>query len=298
MEIAHLKEFCVLAEKLNFSEAADLMYVSQPALSKHIKSLENELGAKLFLRSSKQVSLTEFGKRYLDYADRILGEYEKSEKWRQDFMKREKSTVRIGLPESQELYEVTRHFQKFGKRFPEYHIETVEMPSYSLRQSFEQGELDMFLVGMTIDTDLSRQPFEYVEAAKGCIKVLLRSDHRLAGRAYVTVEDLENERVVIPPHNTVFEQFIEDEFERIFPNKKEFLYSGYNMAITLVETGACVALLQEEALKSRALGEMKVLELKPAICYTRGLGYRPEALNEAERKYLEFAIELLKEDKL
>ena len=65
MEITYLQEFVELSKTLNFTVAAQRLYISQPVLSKHIKSLESELQLPLFDRKGKSIALTEFGRSYL-----------------------------------------------------------------------------------------------------------------------------------------------------------------------------------------------------------------------------------------
>ncbi|MTJ12263.1 LysR family transcriptional regulator [Anabaena sp. UHCC 0187] len=68
MELRHLKYFVVVAENLNFSRAATQLYISQPALSRQIKNLEDELSVILFVRQSDGLKLTEAGKFFLEQA--------------------------------------------------------------------------------------------------------------------------------------------------------------------------------------------------------------------------------------
>ena len=81
MEIVHLQEFVELSKTLNFTAAAQRLFISQPALSKHIRALEGELGMALFERKGKAIRLTEFGRSYLRHAEAILEQYENAEKW-------------------------------------------------------------------------------------------------------------------------------------------------------------------------------------------------------------------------
>ena len=65
MDIELLKEFLILARCLNFSNAADSLYMSQPVLSRHIQNLENHLGVALFSRDKHSVTLTDIGKIFV-----------------------------------------------------------------------------------------------------------------------------------------------------------------------------------------------------------------------------------------
>ncbi len=72
MEFRHLKYFLVLAEELNFSRAAEKLFISQPPLSRQIQQLERKLGVKLFIRRSKGIELTEAGKQFRIEAEKIV----------------------------------------------------------------------------------------------------------------------------------------------------------------------------------------------------------------------------------
>ena len=78
MNIQNLREFIYLAETLSFSATARQFYVSQSVLSKHIASMEEELGAKLFVRDSHHVRLTRSGSAFLEEASSIVGSYERA----------------------------------------------------------------------------------------------------------------------------------------------------------------------------------------------------------------------------
>lgn len=79
MEIGYFREFVVLAETQNYWAASERLFIGQSSLSKHIKTLEKQLGAPLFDRTSRKVALTEFGRLMLPYAKAVASlqfEYE------------------------------------------------------------------------------------------------------------------------------------------------------------------------------------------------------------------------------
>lgn len=77
MEFNWLYTFITAAETGNFRRTAEILYISQPSVTVHIKQLEKEVGAQLFLREGKRVKLTEDGKRYLQHAHQLISVYEK-----------------------------------------------------------------------------------------------------------------------------------------------------------------------------------------------------------------------------
>ena len=72
LKIQSLREFLTLSEVKNFNSAAERLFLSQPTISRHIKELEDELGVTLFSRSTRRVELTEYGKYFIPYAQRIV----------------------------------------------------------------------------------------------------------------------------------------------------------------------------------------------------------------------------------
>lgn len=72
MELRHLRYFCVVAEELNLTRAAERLYIAQPPLTRQIKQLEEEVGARLFNREPRGLSLTPAGKFFLEHARQVL----------------------------------------------------------------------------------------------------------------------------------------------------------------------------------------------------------------------------------
>ena len=87
MEINYLKEFVILARTGNYLETADCLYMGQSSLSRHIKTLEEELDIRLLDRTTRKVSLTEAGRLFLPYAEHIMSLQEQYQDVLLDFKK-------------------------------------------------------------------------------------------------------------------------------------------------------------------------------------------------------------------
>ena len=77
MNLQQLEYFKVIAETKNFTEASNILSVTQPALSKAISKLEEELDVKLFQREGRNIKITKFGEAFLKYAKEALNEIER-----------------------------------------------------------------------------------------------------------------------------------------------------------------------------------------------------------------------------
>ena len=75
MSYKRLKVFCETAKLLSFTKAAEVLHMTQPAVTFHIQQLEDELGARLFYRTSRKVSLTGAGRAVYEYSEFILKQY-------------------------------------------------------------------------------------------------------------------------------------------------------------------------------------------------------------------------------
>ena len=100
MNTQQLECFTTLAKTLNYAKTAEQLSMSQPAVSRQIQSLEAELGAQLFNRTTRSVSLTQVGFQFLPDAQQMLGLYYHSLEWISTFHKHKRTVLRIGYADS------------------------------------------------------------------------------------------------------------------------------------------------------------------------------------------------------
>ena len=98
MDIRHLLYFVEVAKQESFTKAADALYLTQPTISKMVKSLEDELGVTLIRRSTKHIELTDAGYAVLNQAQQIVESMKNLEVELNDVLQLRKGSIRIGLP--------------------------------------------------------------------------------------------------------------------------------------------------------------------------------------------------------
>lgn len=169
------------------TRAAELLHVSQPTLSKTLKSLEEELGKKLFTRRSFSISLTEEGMLLRDRAEDLVSMADKIE---QEFVSLDDVTggdIYLGLAESYQIRYLARELGKLKAVYPglNYHITSGD--TEQVTEKLDKGLLDFAVICEPPD-DLK---YEYIEFPEVDVwGAVMRADHPLAAKDYVTTDDL------------------------------------------------------------------------------------------------------------
>ena len=145
MEIRQVQSFVHVARLGSFSRAAETMGYSQSAITVQIRLLEEELGTKLFDRMGKKVSLTPQGKRFLEHANRILYEMNRTIMAMNEDRELE-SPLHIGTIESLCTAKFPRILSQFHTLYPKVNIQiTLDSPEKLIRM-MEHNELDLIYI--------------------------------------------------------------------------------------------------------------------------------------------------------
>jgi DNA-binding transcriptional LysR family regulator len=151
VQLQQLRYFVAVAEIRHFTQAADMVGVSQPSLSKQIHSLEADLGAPLFERSRGNVTLTAAGEALLPLAIRILADVDTAHREVQDLVGLRRGRVRLGAPPSLCVSLLPRLLRSFHDAHPGVDLHIEEGGSHDLVRNLCQGELDLALIVLPDD---------------------------------------------------------------------------------------------------------------------------------------------------
>jgi len=159
MEIRQLRYFLQLCEDLNFSLAASNLYITQQALSKTIRNMEEELGVQLFVRSSTGLQLTEYGLSYAQTAQSILQQLDSSGAELKRMGQEKKRIFRVGCTFG--LIGGMQRLQKdFEQRFPRLGVSVVEQTDQQCEQMLLNRKLDLAFVTMPANSEhFEARPF-------------------------------------------------------------------------------------------------------------------------------------------
>lgn len=195
MELRHLRYFTVIAELSNVTRAAERLHVTQPALSRQIRDLEDEVGRILFERVNNGVRLTDAGRKFFRGARRLLAASDALLAGMRDRDSNGGTPLRIANFGTLSAQYFSPYLRKLARRFPELRVEVdEELPQTALRR-VRAGKLDAFFSGLADDAPLRGLESRVVWNSPQ--EILIPANHRLAKRRKVTMAELRDERWAI-----------------------------------------------------------------------------------------------------
>ena len=152
MKLTQIECFLAASEKLNFTAAAKALFISQPALSKQIRLIEEELGVKLFSRSKKKVMLTEAGQSFKNDLELILNDLEKAVEKAKSIGKQRAGVIRIGCFQGAAIDEFIYMVSQQSKlKSPQTNIEFQRGGFREIREALINNTVDIIL---TLDFEM------------------------------------------------------------------------------------------------------------------------------------------------
>lgn len=207
MNINYFTEFVVLAETKNYWEASERLFLNQSTLSKHIKAMEQELGIPLFNRTTRKVTLTEFGQTLLPYAQaitKIESEYTTALRQKQN---QSQHAVMLGSISAIKQYHITDIISEFHAMYPAYTLHVIENDTPNLKKMLLTQKCELAFLRE------SKKVLEQLPAEKeSLIKIPCISDyivavvpdsHQLCSHETLTLKDLAFEKFCFPKKNTI-----------------------------------------------------------------------------------------------
>jgi len=150
LELDDLQSFLVLSEQLHFRRAAEILHVSQPALSKQIRRLEERLGGQLLIRRSRGVHLTPAGQVLLQNARQVIENSESAERITRLALKGEAGTLRVGFGIAVLARGLPNLMLRFRKRFPNVDLSVRNLSTSDQTQALRDRTIDVGFVRLPI----------------------------------------------------------------------------------------------------------------------------------------------------
>ena len=258
VELRHLRYFVVVAEELHFGRAARRLGIAQPPLSQQIRQLEQRLGVPLFLRTSRQVSLTPAGATLLRGARRTLAELELASAAARRAATGETGALRVGYTDSAALSVLPDAVRRFRDAWPSVHLDLTEGSTAAQIDAVVRDRVDLALVRGPIV-----QPALRVDVVlRESFLLALPEQHPLAGLAEIELRAVAAEPMVLFPRHLAPE--FHDTITAMcraagFTPRIGYEGAEYQTILSLVAAGLGVSLVP------RSVGNLR----------RRGVEYRP-----------------------
>ena len=240
MTSQQLECFIYTAERLNFTKAAEALFLSVPTVTHHIKNLEEEIGVRFFYRNSRIVKLTEQGEKFYYDAKDIYMKMEDAKSRFQSNTQSESVIFRIGCMSENEFEKIEPILKEIKNLFPYVRPKIIAKDFYDLKNLYENQQLETAIA----TRDLSNQGtykklFEYESYA------LMLPTHPLAKERQLSLRQLTEESLItLPPKNLPFikgnklQEFLalhaQDHTDIVAENERESLLlakCGYGIAV-------------------------------------------------------------------
>jgi DNA-binding transcriptional LysR family regulator len=187
MELHQVRYFLALASTLNFTRAAEQSNVTQPALTKGVQKLEQELGGQLIYRERQLTQLTDLGKEVLPMLERTLASAEMARRRAQEFQRKEVAPLKIGLAPSISASLVLDPIAEIAKQVPGLRVELREGATEKLVDLLLEGEINAAMAG-----DVQQMPAridDWLLFEERYVAVLAPT-HQLANHPSIGIDDL------------------------------------------------------------------------------------------------------------
>ncbi|HLR17535.1 MAG TPA: LysR family transcriptional regulator [Alcanivoracaceae bacterium] len=209
MDIQALEAFIAVSDTGSFSTAATRLFITQPAVSKRIATLEQQLEAKLFDRIGRQIVLTEAGRTLLPRAQQLISDMEDMRRAIDNLSGEVSGTLRIGSSHHIGLHRLPPVLKAYARRYPKVELDLSFVDSEAAWQQVLKGELELGLLTLPPVPDprllhkvIWPDPLEFIAA----------HDHPLAQHKNITLEQLTEYDALLPGANTFTRHIVEELF--------------------------------------------------------------------------------------
>jgi DNA-binding transcriptional LysR family regulator len=284
MDNRKLQYFVEVALAGSFTRAAEQLMVAQPAISRSIQKLEEELQLTLFDRSEKAVALTPEGRVLLKHARSILGSIAEARKEMEELRGLERGEIRIGLPSMFGSFYFPQIIKEFKKMHPSLHISVEEEGTLQIRKLIERKEVDLGI----ITSDEAGPEIDVIPLLKEEMVACFPKEHPLASRKSVSLEEMLFEPLILFKEG-YFQRRLILEASRTANIAPNITFSTNQLSLirSLVAEGIGSTLFLRMVAASDPL--IQPVSLNPPVFLEMGVGiHRNAYLSKASQTFLEF----------
>ena len=289
MTLFQLQCFVSVANTLNFTRSANELYITQPALSKSISSLEQELNLQLLTRSRRSVSLTAAGKLFAEECRKIISSFESGVTRAKMAVSGTIGVLRLGFQRDTFEPFTVDLVRSFSTRHPDITVDLVPCSPTGQIRGLEYGELDAIIAGDNA-TSFSPDNHQLLSSRVEC--AALPEGHRLAQRKFIRLEELKNENFITmsPSASRLgFESLIQKTMNAGFSPKIVAQVDHVPSLLMLIACGKGVSILYRN-LEKNADGKVVFVPLEDVVPFRRWLIWNEANQNPCLKYLIQTAI--------
>lgn len=217
MDLANLDTFIAIAETGSFSEAAERLHLTQPAVSKRIAGLEQQLGIRLFDRLGREVSLTEAGRALLPRAYQILNVLDDTRRALTNLSGQISGRLSLATSHHIGLHRLPPLLRTFTRAHPQVSLDIRFLDSEVAYEEVLHGRAELAVITLAPQT---RPPVRARAVWRDPLDFVAAREHPLAKLSSVSLEDVAAQPAVFPGENTFTHHIVKELFEarRLTPN--------------------------------------------------------------------------------
>ena len=287
MDIRQLMCFVEVAKQESFTKAAENLYLTQPAISKMIKSLEEELKVSLIERSTKRVKLTDMGQVILLQAQKIVESMHTMENEPNDVLQLRKGSIGLGIPSMYGGLYFSPVLSIFSRSFPQIDIHLAEGNSAQLLEKMGSGEIDLCVTD-AVCNDESIESWKIFEEP---LVLITSKDHPLARKSQVSFSETKKEKWIFFSEETGIFKILESYFPKESMKHCGFCQSSqWDFVVEMVSDGLGISLIPQSLYQRYLTGRVAGISIKENPSLSISLASKKQRyLSHAAKQWLEFS---------
>jgi len=266
MELRHLKYFLAVAEELNFTKAAEKLFISQPPLSRQIAELEEEIQARLFIRNNKKVALTEAGKYFKDEVTALFQNLERITAKTKKIAENVSGEFRIAYISSIYSAVISDLIKHLKEQFPYVNFKLFEVSTTKQISALEQGKIDLGIIRSPVKSPKIKSQLWFQDGFS-----VVYNKNMFQIKSEKDIPDLKEETFVFfnkdyAPHyhEVLLELCAFYGFEPQVVHES----NNINSIVQLVKNGLGVSIVPSNIAKNNSDADIGFIELKKVNLYT------------------------------
>jgi DNA-binding transcriptional LysR family regulator len=283
MDTQNLRAFALVARSGSFSAAAEKLHLTQPAVSKRVAILEQQLGTGLFDRIGRHVGLTEAGRALLPHAELIEQQLYMAEQSVRDLSGAVGGALRMATSHHIGLHRLPPVLSQFSRAFSEVHIDIDFMDSEQAYDLIMQGKIELAVVTLA---PTSEESFVTLPVWHDPLEVMVAPDHSLAGAGASTLQQLSLSPAVLPGLNTYTGQIVKQLFDNHHLTLNISLATNYLETIRMMASVGLGWTMLPRSMRTDSLIALKI----PGVAVERILGvvyHQGRSLSRAAQAFVE-----------